>query len=55
MNEEALICQYCMGSGEGMYPDTRCSFCKGTGEEPSTEECQDEAERDFYKTWRDKD
>ncbi len=28
---EDLICPNCNGSGEGMYDDTKCSLCKGSG------------------------
>lgn len=27
-----ITCESCDGSGEGMYPGTRCSECKGLGE-----------------------
>ena len=30
-DDEPEICQYCNGSGEGMYDGTRCSHCHGNG------------------------
>jgi len=28
---EPLICGVCMGSGEGMYENTTCYYCRGKG------------------------
>ena len=28
---EPEICGYCNGSGEGLYPGTRCHYCQGSG------------------------
>lgn len=30
--ENMVTCQNCNGSGEGMYPGTRCHACHGMGE-----------------------
>ena len=29
--EEDPSCQHCSGTGEGMYGDTSCHYCKGRG------------------------
>ena len=28
---ESPTCQNCNGSGEGMHPGTKCTYCKGSG------------------------
>ena len=48
--EEKPICGHCAGSGEGQYDGTRCTYCKGTGEERTGED-----ERDRYDEVIDKD
>ena len=36
--EENAICGMCNGSGEGMYSDSTCRYCKGKGEYQSMKE-----------------
>ena len=45
---ENEICNYCNGSGEGMYDGSKCYTCGGSGEVPSTQEPSEEEDYQDY-------
>jgi hypothetical protein len=52
-DEEDRICGACNGSGEGMFDGTRCSSCRGTGEEPRESDFDDFDPPDDYRESQD--
>ena len=41
MNDDEQICPRCNGSGEGLFEDTRCFACNGSGIERSEDDCDE--------------